>query len=933
MRTIENTRGPLDPLRAAAAIEDASDRDQIFDLLLRAARSKLGYAAILTVHADRLRGWGEASSVELSRDVPSFESALALTSPAVGPIATGESFLDGMLDQLGGSSRCVMLLPVCVRMRPLALLVGHRGDELFAPADIADLFPLLDAADAALARVLSTRAMSAAERAPTRADTEYDLEVIHEESRVDHRAALAEHRRAQAWPEVAATIRELIRDGVDTGDPGEEEQLELLLELGSVEAERLGRPEAAIQVWRSAQAIDGSDERVLDALEALFAKLGRWADCVELLERRVALTAAQAPRITMLKNLAAIAREHLNDPGRAIEAYERILAWEAGDTFASAQLEELYRARQEWEPLAAQMLDRASRDPDPIAASAALAQVAEMYEHQVGDPRAALLVWLTVLRRDPTRISIVDELERLARAANAWEEITDEAATAADALEVHPVAAAALWQLVGTWARVRLANRERAIRAFENALRVGPGDPERESQLNIELAELHEGLPALAIEYYERALESRPDALAPRVALHRHYLAGGHWAELAELLPRLIDALAPSAQVGVVVDLHVELGGILADHLNRPDDAVRVLQDALALDPKHAEALRRIADVYEATGQAEALLEVTEAEVDAAPLAVKARRYADIAAAWHEHGKLDRAAAAWQKLIAIEPKSAIGQQGLARTLRADGRWVELVGALRAQSVQAPGSYDRLVLLELADVLETKLDDVSGATATLEEITAREPDDPAALDALARLHDRAGRLRPALDALERLLAQTSDVRARADLLQRVAQIHLTARDAPAARLSLVQSLALDRENPRTREAMARVHLQQGELVAAGEELRRAARLSTSTDGTLRCLADAAWLYRHRLGDAERARECLHQILELDPAHADAKQALAELLHDNREWESLWPHLEAEVARARVDATVAPAARAELYAKAARCAVELGNLPLA
>ena len=64
MRAIESRGTPLDPFRAAAAIEDALDRDEIFDLLVRAARSKLGYAAILTVHADGLRGWGEASAVE-----------------------------------------------------------------------------------------------------------------------------------------------------------------------------------------------------------------------------------------------------------------------------------------------------------------------------------------------------------------------------------------------------------------------------------------------------------------------------------------------------------------------------------------------------------------------------------------------------------------------------------------------------------------------------------------------------------------------------------------------------------------------------------------------------------------------------------------------------------------------------------------------------
>lgn len=936
----------LDPLRAGAAIEAAFDRDEIFEILLRAARSRLEIAALLLIQPHTLRGWRVLAApgypttgvetLELPRNVPAFETAIAVTSPAVGPIATGEAFVDGLLDLIGGSTRCALVLPICVRMHPLALIVGHRGEGVFTPGDIADLFPLVDAADAALARVLSTRARSAAERAPSRAETstEYELEIIDDPGPAARRAALPGLRADGAWPALAGTIRELLRDGVDGGDPGEDEQLELLLELGRLEADRLGRPEAAIEAWRSALAIDGSDDRVLDALEGLFAREGRWLECVELLDKRAALSEQPAARTAMLLNLAAIAREHLGDPGRAIEAYERIASAEPGHPVAAAQLEALYAARQQWEPLAAQMLDRASREPDPAASLDALAKVAQVYERQVGDARAALLVLLTMLRRDPHRPRLLEEILRIAPAAGAWDEVVAETTTVAESIEgAAPEIAAELWQQIGTWSRDQLADRDAAVRGFERALRLGATDSERTSELNAELGELHEAQPALAIQYYTAALEGRPEATPILVALHRLYLATAAWEELAALIPRLCDALAPATTVAVIVDLHVERGAILVDHLDRPDLAVAAFQDALALDPKHGEALRRIAEVYEATGQTEALLEVTEAEVDAASAEVRAKRYADVAAAWHEHNRFDRAAAAWQKLLAVDPRSVAAQQGLARTLRADGQWLELVGALRAQVVLAAGGYDRQVLLELAEVLETRLEDVSGATTALEQITARDPADPAALDGLARLHDRAGRLQPALEALEALLAQTTDAKARADLLQRVGQIHLAARDAAAARASLGQSIALDKDNPRAREAMARVHLQQGELVAAGEELLRAARLHPRREDILRCLADAAWLYRHRLADPERARECLHRILELDPAHADAKQALAELMHENQEWESLWPHLEAQAAAARRDGAMSADEKSAIYTKAARCAVELGRFPAA
>ncbi|MGE3545140.1 MAG: tetratricopeptide repeat protein, partial [Kofleriaceae bacterium] len=121
--------------------------------------------------------------------------------------------------------------------------------------------------------------------------------------------------------------------------------------------------------------------------------------------------------------------------------------------------------------------------------------------------------------------------------------------------------------------------------------------------------------------------------------------------------------------------------------------------------------------------------------------------------------------------------------------------------------------------------------------------------------------------------------------------------------------------------------------QGELVAAGEELLRAAQLSTNRADSVRCLLDAAWTYRHRLGDIQRARECLERILALEPDHTDAKQAMSQLLHDAREWESLWPHLEQQV-RAINDNSNAPIAdRYDAYMKAGRCALELGKFSAA
>ncbi len=790
---------PLDPVRAVLALEEARDRDEIFDLVLRAVRPRVSAVALLAVHLDHIRDKrGVLEALHLARNtVPAFEAAIRTRAAAVVPIATGVPEIDGRIAQLAGASGIALLLPIAVGARTVALVVGRCES---AAVGIGDLVPLVTASNLALARVHAGRVKTAK---PERAVTAgYELEISFESGVAARRAALARHRQQEAWAPLAETIRELVRDGMDGGDPDEDEQVELMLELARIESERLGQPD------------------------------------------------------------------------RAIDTYVRVLAWESDNATAAAALEPLYAARGDWKPLAALMLDRAARAEDPVAA---LEAVAEMYEHKVGDAHAAYLVWLAVVRRAPERLAA--QLDRLAARASSRRELASETgALAAEIAPEHPAIAASLWRVAG-----ELHERDE-IRA--------------------------------AIASYENARAADPGAAAVLIALHRAYLTIEAWTELGELLPSLIDALAPTAPLAVVVDLHVELGHLLADRLGRPDEAVREFTDALALDPTNAAAFSGLA----AAGKRDAILDAIEAAIDLASRTEQLARYAQIASEWHELGRFDRAAACWDKLRALDPRAEAPHRGLVRALEASGDWAGLADALRARLAI---SDERVAILaELARVLEFRLDDGDGACAAAQEIVALEPQHRAALETLARLHARAGRTQPALEALQRLLAQTTDARARAELLQQIGQAHLDERDATTARASLVEAIALDPKHARAREGLARVHLQQGELVAAGEDLLRAAQLSTPGDA-IRCLADAAWLYRHRLGDPERARSCLVRILDLEPTHLDAKQALAELLHDAEEWETLWPHLQEQIRQAKDDVP------AELLLRAARCALELGK----
>jgi tetratricopeptide (TPR) repeat protein len=932
---------PLDPSHAAVALEDAADREQIFDVLLRAVRSRTKFAALLSVHADGLRGRRALadSVVEKTRidswriprgAVQAFETAIESHAATVTTLASDEPFVDGLLEQLGGKSPAVLILPLAIGTRTVALVVAHRGAVGFALADVAELPPLADAVSPALTRVLSSRAKTTQDR-PTTSDPGYEVEV-HVADIDKLRSRVRKQREQEDWEKLSDAIRELIAEGMRTGEPDEDEQLELLLELGQIEADRLGRIDSAIDAWRSAQTIDAGEPRVLDAMQALFVQHARWADSADLLEKRIALSEEPAARIAQLLELAALAHERLDDAERAIAAYERVLHWEPEHNLATRELEHLYSAREQWEPLAALLLDRASREEDATALEA----VAHMYEDKLGDLRAALLVWLAVFRREPDREHLIDQIDRLATAAQAWDELVTEGAALAEELEAtHPGPSARVWRLVGMWTRDHTTSSEDAAHAFANAARLET-DPTTRSDLYCALGEVYEGLGALpeAIACFERARTDEPESRMALVELRRLYRQTAAWEQLAELLPQLISALDPESEHADGVALRVELGGVLADELGRSEDAIAAYTAALALEPKHPAAFQGLAAVYQATGQTEALLDASEAEVDGGDRAAQLVRYPEVARAWQERGRFDRAIACWQKLVEVEPRELSAHRGLAGALHANEQWGSLATELRALLDLTTVPADRLALmLELGGVLATQLDDLDGALAVYQAALGIDPANRDALDALVQLYEHAGQLSSAIAVLQRLLEHTPEPRPRADLFQRLGHAHLDAGDVAGARSDFERALALDLERALAHEGMARVHLLENELVAGGEELVRAAELAATEQDKIRCLVDAAWVFRHRLKDSERARNCLHLVLELEPEHGDAKLALAELLQDSQQWESLWPHLEQEVQRVKADDALTASERCDVYTRAARCALELDRFGVA
>jgi tetratricopeptide (TPR) repeat protein len=225
-------------------------------------------------------------------------------------------------------------------------------------------------------------------------------------------------------------------------------------------------------------------------------------------------------------------------------------------------------------------------------------------------------------------------------------------------------------------------------------------------------------------------------------------------------------------------------------------------------------------------------------------------------------------------------------------LRRAERWPDLATALGRRAGRVDGAADKAdMLLEKADILESRLGDGAAAVSAYREVLAADPssdDARAALEALLRRRGQWSELLPILDEKARMAPPDDAVLIRREAAEICAE---RLSDKPGA---IARYEALRTEAPRdlpTLRALERLYQQEGR--------------SEQYLGTLADQADAvdsdkerAALYRRLAteweehpGGAARAGEWLERLLLLDGRSEDAFRSLERIYRAERKWTEL------------------------------------------
>ncbi len=619
--------------------------------------------------------------------------------------------------------------------------------------------------------------------------------------------------------------------------PGSERIVRRLLARAARLYEAGEKHEAAEKLYQGLVKLDPEDTAVVEALDRLRKRLGKYEELVEsLLERTEGAKSAQQ-RAAYFAEIGRVYHNEMKDPEQALIAAAQAFCTDPTNERYAEQVERLAGSRfPAWEEVLGLCLEAVDGEELAADAKAALAfQMGHWYAEKVARPDLAL-PWLNrAIELEPAHDRALAALCQLYKKAQQWPELGQTLLRRADV--APPNVARDLRAEAANILVNQLGNAQAAADLYEGVLSEHPG---------------HAG----AAEGFVRLLKTQGDsARALRVMEARAEALGGEERQ---------NALAEIAEAYEV-------------ELDKLSDAERTYRSILKDNPKNLDALRGLDRILTRLGRYEDLLDVLHSELE---LAVTARQkiglYERIAGVYDEefldHAK---AAAALEAVLELDPRRGQAANELARHLRVLERWSDLAALYQTQLQQASEPERKIELgMQLGRVLAEHLKQGERAIEAYERVLALAPSHAGALDALATLRAESGDAHNAVRAIEELAEQAASPEARAEQYLRAAAMLEAQGDSAGALMRYKLAADACPTNPSITRKVREKYTEHKNYAAAVTLIEEELERTEGAASRAKLSGEMALICQRYLLDDKRAGAAAQVALHLDPTQPEA-----------------------------------------------------------
>ncbi|MSP60174.1 MAG: tetratricopeptide repeat protein [Myxococcales bacterium] len=737
----------------------------------------------------------------------------------------------------------------------------------------------------------------------------------------------------------------------------------LLEKIGTLWVERLGAPHKAIEAYQEILRLAPNQQKAVrvlrelfaqagdfERLEALYAEHGQWEELCETLltvaERTPSPAGDNALKIRIYQRVAEIAQRQLQQPDRAAKAFERILAVDPQHLGAANALIPIYRGTEKWARLLATyeiLLGHALEEDQRLALHA---EIRMLCEEKLGSKQLAFSWCARAYELRPDDAALAAELSRLAREADAYEELVviyavqvEKVAEGADKVARYRQLADLIFHKLHRADEARpyyievlkrLSDDAESGAALEQIYtqaasfpdllalyrgrveRIG-SDPATSAQridLWFKIAQIEEeksGELDSAAESYQRILGEEPSSAKALRALERIFGARGNAGGLAEVLAKQLDLLRDD--VAAEVAICYQLGELHEMHLAQPERALDYYQRAFARQPAHRPTVAAL-ERFLAAGSpgridvARLLAPVYERADEAAPLAGALAILLEAAAGDRDEelgllrrlallvgrrlGEAERAYTYCSRIFTLVPADPDNRReltDLADLLERHEDLSRLLTSAEAAAMKAEQpELARDLAWELATLLDERLHQPAIAEQAWRRVLERDPRHDGAFRALERHH----RADENYKELRLLLVQRKELALemteRRELLFQICDLDEGVfEDAEAAARTYSEALEVDPASQRAFKALERIYSRAEKWLDQDELYERAVPYAGKAEERAQLKLKRADLHAQRLDDPPGACDLYEEALGEDGKNDGARKGVEKLMN--------------------------------------------------
>ncbi|MEW5850125.1 MAG: tetratricopeptide repeat protein [Myxococcota bacterium] len=624
------------------------------------------------------------------------------------------------------------------------------------------------------------------------------------------------------------------------------------LEYARLLEAQLGDVERAVQVYAEVLSVNPGATAALQALERLYARLGRHEELINVLTRLWEASPNPEETASVPLAVARVMRYALNDDARAMAILERARHRTPRDAAILRALAEVYAAAGRHQEHVEVLLALATSAKDEKQRVALHFEAGNILEERLKDEAGAIAQYKAVVLVNPRFLPAVQALGRLFHKGQRWTELASMYEAEVAALEEPSQKVPRLFKLAELRAD-KLQDEEGAAACYREIIQLAPGY-----------------LPALK-------------------ALGALFAAHNRWEELIQLYEDEVKETADRDQMFFLLD---KIASIWDEKLGRLDQAIETYERILRTAPNHLPAIRNLGQLFVRAERWRDLVRINSMEAELT------QDQKQLVALLHKNGEIleekendvDGAISSYKKALLLSPSYLPTLRALGRLYSQRGAWTDLISMYRQEAdVTRQRDHRVSLLFKVAEICEERLQDRQKAINAYREVLGEKADHHPSIRALMRLFLAAGDYAGLVEMAQAEALVFSDPLEQAHALYQAGEILSARLGRPAEAAALFQrALTLHPTFDAALSALVELASASGDIKAEHEALKKALEACPPGPRWLSLARGLAELLADRMNEPEAAARLYEQILERDPADLTALRGALRLALRRKDW---------------------------------------------